>query len=46
MPLIEGYSQKSIGKNISIEEKAGRPKEQAIAIALTKAREAKKKRDK
>ena len=40
MPLKKGYSSKSIGKNIKMEEKAGRPKKQAIAIALNVAREA------
>ena len=40
MPLTKGYSSKSIGKNIKMEEKAGRPKKQAIAIALNVARDA------
>lgn len=40
MPLKKGYSRKSIGKNIKAEEKAGKPKKQAIAIALNVAREA------
>ena len=40
MPLTKGYSRKSIGKNIKVEEKAGRPRKQAIAIALNVAREA------
>ena len=43
MPLIKGYSKKSIGKNISKEMKAGRPQKQAIAIALNTARMAAKK---
>jgi hypothetical protein len=38
MPLVKGKSKKSIGKNISIEEKSGKPKKQAIAIALNVAR--------
>ncbi len=40
MPLKKGYSRDSIGKNIKMEEKAGRPKKQAIAIALNVARDA------
>ena len=40
MPLTKGYSSKSIGKNIKMEEKSGRPKKQAIAIALNVARDA------
>ena len=40
MPLTKGYSRKSIGKNIKVEEKAGRPRKQALAIALNVAREA------
>lgn len=37
MPLQPGSSRKVIGKNIKTEEKTGRPKAQAIAIALSKA---------
>lgn len=43
MPLIKGYSKRSIGKNISAELRAGRPRKQAIAIALSTARAAKKR---
>lgn len=43
MPLIKGYSAKSISKNIKREIKSGRPQRQAIAIALSVARAAKKK---
>ena len=40
MPLIKSASKKNIGKNIEIEEKAGKPKKQSIAIALDIARKA------
>lgn len=43
MPLTKGYSRKSIGENIKTEEKAGRPRKQAIAIALNIARKAAEK---
>ncbi len=43
MPLIKGFTSKSIGKNIKKEEGAGKPKKQAIAIALDVARRAAKK---
>jgi hypothetical protein len=46
MPLIKGYSKKSIAKNIKTEIKAGRSRKQAVAIALSVARETKKKRKK
>jgi Family of unknown function (DUF6496) len=36
MPLLKG--KKNIGHNIKAEEKAGKPKKQAIAIALNTAR--------
>jgi len=46
MPLIKGYSARSISKNIRTELKAGKPRKQAVAIALATARKTKKKRKK
>lgn len=43
MPLVQGYSKKSVSKNISKEMKTGRPQKQAIAIALNTAGTAAKK---
>jgi hypothetical protein len=40
MPLKKGYSRDSIGKNVKTEESAGKPKKQAVAIALNVARKA------
>lgn len=37
MPLKPGKSNKVVGENIKTEMKAGKPKKQAIAIAMSKA---------
>lgn len=43
MPLVKSGSKKAIGQNIKTEEAAGKPKKQAIAIALNVARKARAK---
>lgn len=40
MPLVHGKSRKAIGENIKHEEEAGKPRKQAVAIALNVARKA------
>jgi len=46
MPLIKSKSDKAVGKNIVKEESAGKPRKQAIAIALETQRRAARKRKK
>jgi hypothetical protein len=40
MPLDKSGSKESIGKNIKTEQSAGKPHDQAVAIALSTARKA------
>lgn len=40
MPLVKSKSKKAIGENIKREESSGKPKKQAVAIALNVARKA------
>ena len=42
MPLKKGKSQKVISQNIKTEMAAGKPRNQAIAIAMSKAKRKKK----
>lgn len=44
MPLIKSPSKKAVGENIKREEEAGKPRKQAIAIALSVEREARRRK--
>ena len=44
MPLIKTGSKASVGKNIKTEMAAGKPQKQAVAIALSVQRRAKKRK--
>jgi hypothetical protein len=46
MPLIKSKSKAAVGPNIEAETKAGKPRKQAIAIALDVQRRAKGKKRK
>ena len=46
MPLKQGYSKKTISQNIRTERAAGKPQDQAVAIAMSTAERAKKRRKK
>ncbi|MGF6839882.1 hypothetical protein QF001_003749 [Paraburkholderia youngii] len=43
MPLKQGYSRRTVGHNIKVEQQHGRPRKQAVAIALQVAQKAARK---
>lgn len=44
MPLVKSPSKKAFSKNVSTEMKSGKPQKQAVAIAYSVQREAKKRK--
>lgn len=46
MPLSKGCSNQAVSKNIKTEKKAGKPQNQAVAIALETQRKCKRKKKK
>lgn len=44
MPLVKGKSKGAVSQNIKTEMAAGKPRKQAIAIAMSKAGKAKNKK--
>jgi hypothetical protein len=44
MPIIKSTKKEAVGKNIATEVAAGKPQKQAVAIALSVQREARKKK--
>jgi hypothetical protein len=45
MPLVKSASPKAVGENIKTEEAAGKPKKQALAIALSVQDKAKERKN-
>jgi hypothetical protein len=45
MPLVKSASKKAVGENIKTEQNAGKPHDQAVAIALSVQDKAKKRKN-